>query len=451
MKRIKITMDQPRVRGLRCLMLLRAQMVSGKGPALPDAECESVHRRVRPQRPGLPRGGTIRLIAFALAAFCATGCVHRIVEPPVFVSGGSTTRASSHCNPEFEGFPCAVENSSAAVAWVAAFGSDRYSWASTDWKNWQAGSPGASGFRVPVNGSDPNGLVRLAGDAWMTYSESKNLIFAYFIGRTSNASCVAVAATSPQSLESNTWDFEAVCAVPLPGDQCAILHADSSNTFYSACSANSGIRIDAFDDCADAPGQAYGCPPTSTTQFSPSGVEVLQFDLGENSCTGNLLMPYRANGRIRLAVFDSNLQLVDDHLIRKGQPQRVGRTNTGCCNGVIRRCGMGTNECRDQTRCGQDPGDQCLAVSARPSIDVHMDQRGSAAICRAVIAYDSLIDAEDGNPWSKSRLDLLDVTDDRNLDVLARWNSTDDEFTWNHYLSYATIADRGRGKKPAIG
>jgi hypothetical protein len=51
------------------------------------------------------------------------------------------------------------------------------------------------------------------------------------------------------------------------------------------------------------------------------------------------------------------------------------------------------------------------------------------------------VKAQDGNLWSKSRLDLVDITNERALQVKSRWNSTDDAFAWNQYLSYATVTN----------
>jgi hypothetical protein len=76
---------------------------------------------------------------------------------------------------------------------------------------------------------------------------------------------------------------------------------------------------------------------------------------------------------------------------------------------------------------------------------------GGTQSCGAVLAYDTLAKGEDDNLWSKSRLDIVDVTSETSPSVEAQWNSTNDEFTWNQYLSYAVVTDKGKhSQRPKI-
>lgn len=406
----------------------------------------------RPARPVPPLRLATRLILVLLSL---SACTHRIIEPSVFVTGGQTTRAAVSCNQEFEAVLCSIDG--ANPGWVASFGFNRVSWAGPDFGDWAAGSGTTNpGFPVPVSPAESVGLASLSGDAWSTYSEAKDLVFVYFVGRPAGAlnSCPAVAATSPADLVNGVWQFPAICLAAERGDQCAIEHVDSTNTFYIACKLDSTIRIRSFDDCQAAPGAANGCAETANVLMNDRGLQGLQFDLSGNPCSGNLMLTYRLNDEVRLRIFDSQLQQLADELVRDGQSFANGQTNEGCGNGTIRRCGLGGTDCCNPAagNCGTAPQGQCLRVNGRPSIDTYLSTRINNPTCYAVIAYDSLVPARDGNLWSKSRLDLLDVTDESDIQSEARWVSTDDDETWNHYLSYAVIGDRGReGRSPAIG
>jgi hypothetical protein len=382
------------------------------------------------------------VLAGVVLIFSLAGCVRRVIDPSVFLVGGASPRAGLTCNQEFEAVPCAVVSPGSPVAWFASLGFSRMTFAEGNWANWAGGPPNttAPGFPVPINQADPFQLQSLSGDSYTTYSRTKNLAFFYFIGRpppnVSN-SCVAVAATPPQKLAAGEWDFPATCLSSSRGDQCAILHIDRTNTFYAACAFSSNgpnIRIQAFDGCAGAPGPAYGCPRTAIVDIP--GVNQLQFSLAENPCTGHLALVYRKQDEIRLRFYDQRLNQISDTRIRDNQSFASGQTNAGCSNGTIRRCGQGTSDCTFNLTAGQ-----CIRNNARPAIDTYRFLSGGQASCGAVLAYDSLVTAQDGNLWSKSRLDVVDITNEEDLDVVERWNSTSDEFAWNQYLSYATVTN----------
>jgi hypothetical protein len=378
----------------------------------------------------------------AILMLTLSGCVRRIIDDPVFIVGGDNPRAGLTCNREFEAIPCSVVTPAGDTAWFASLGFNRMTFAQGDWSNWSAGPPGTTqpGFAVPIKADDPFSLQSLTGDSWATYSATKNLAFFYFIGRpppSVSNSCVAVAATAPEKLSSGEWDFPATCLSSSRGDQCAILHIDATNTFYAACAFSSdgpNIRIQAFDNCEGAPGPGYGCPRTALVDIPD--VNQLQFTISENPCTGHLALVYRKRDEIRLRFYDENLREVSDTLIRDNQSFSFGQTNAGCTNGTIRRCGQGTPDCTFNGVPGQ-----CIRNNARPSIDTYKWLTGGRERCGAVLAYDSLVKAQDGNLWSKSRLDLLDITDERAPVIEAQWNSTAARFAWNHYLSYATVTN----------
>lgn len=382
-----------------------------------------------------------------------SGCARRIIDKPVFIVGGENGRAGLTCNQEFEAVPSSVTNPTGDIKWFASLGYNRMTYAKGEWSNWSGGSGTTDpGFEVPINPSDPYSLQSLSGDSWSTYSETKNLAFFYFIGRPNNFnSCVAVAATTPEKLEIGVWDFPATCLFPSRGDQCAILHIDATNTFYSACKFDDKIRIQAFDDCPGAPGPAYDCPLTALVDIP--GANALQFDIAENPCTGNLVLVYRQGDDIRLRFYDEHLMQISDFKVRGGQSFGHGETNNGCENGTIRRCGFGTDDCCNQTtvRCRDHAPGQCLRVNGRPSIDTYSRMAGGTQFCGAVLAYDTLVKGEDDNLWSKSRLDIVDITSETSPSVEAQWNSTSDKFTWNQYLSYAVVTDKGKhAKRPKI-
>lgn len=397
------------------------------------------------------RSAERRWICFVifLAVLCS-GCIRRVIDDPVFIVGGG--RAGVTCNQEFEAVPCSTPESAGDVGWFASLGFNRMNFAQGDWSQWSAGIPNSTdpGFEVPINQNDPFSLRSLSGDSWSTYSESKNLAFFYFIGRPPRSisnSCVAVAATRPNKLSTNEWEFPATCLSRSRGDQCAILHIDATNTFYAACafgtSAGSNIRIQAFDNCDGAPGPVYGCARTALLDIP--NVNQLSFSIAENPCTGNLALVYRKGEDMRLKFLNQDLTEINDIRVRSNQSFAVGQTNVGCSNGSIRRCGQGTTDCTFNTLPGQ-----CLRVNARPSIDTYIHSSGGNKTCGAVLAYDSLIRGEDDNLWAKSRLDIIDISNEIDPTVISRWNSTEDKFTWNQYLSYATVTKNRGSKRPRI-
>lgn len=397
----------------------------------------------------------LRLVILLLAgiawASLNSGCVSRKIDEPVFLVGGLNGHASLSCNQEFEAVPSSVTNPAGEIKWFASVGYSRMTYAKGDWSKWSGGSGAADlGFPVPVNPKDLFRLQTLSGDSWSTYSEAKNLAFFYFIGRpppSLSNSCVAVAATTPENLETGVWDYPATCLSTSRGDQCAILQIDDTNTFYSACAfSNNGpnIRIQAFDDCPGAPGFSNGCPRTALVDIP--GVNQLQFSIAKNPCTGNLVLVYRKGKDIRLRFYDENLSQINDFKVSGDQSFAVGQSNSGCSNGTIRRCGLGTEDCCNLTtsNCKDNAPGQCLRDNARPSIDTYSRMVGGAQSCGAVLAYDSMVKGNDGNLWSKSRLDVVDITSEASPSVEAHWNSTSDEFTWNQYLSYAVVTDKGK-------
>ncbi len=404
------------------------------------------------QSPHLSLKNKTLLGILALAFFTSCVKLNRIIDKPVFIVGGNNGRSEINCSQEFEAVPTAVTNPVGDIAWFASFGFNRMTYAKGDWSNWSAGSPNVSspGFSVPVNGTDELNLNSLSGDSWSSYSEAKNLAFFYFIGRRSDSngnpsSCFAVAATSPQKLETGDWTYPAVCLSDLRSDQGAILHIDATNTFYAVSKLDGDILLQAFDDCNGAPGPTYGCPRTAMTRIP--GANALQFSLAENPCTGNLILVYRKNKEIRLRFYDENLNNLNEYVVRENQPFENGQTNVGCSKGTIRRCGMGGNDCCNSLDCNTDAPGTCLRVNGRPSIDTYQKEFNGNQICGAVVAYDALIGGEDGNPWSKSRLDIIDVTSEQSPSIISQWNSTSSKFTWNQYMSYAVVSDNGQNSK----
>ena len=386
---------------------------------------------------------------FVLVLLASCVKLNRIIDQPVFIAGGNNGRAEINCSQEFEAVPAAVTNPNGDIAWFASFGFNKMTYAKGNWSNWSAGNPNVSspGFNVLVNAADLLNLNNLSGDSWSTYSEAKNLVFFYFIGQTKDKTCAAVAATTPEKLETGKWDYPAVCLFDSRSDQGAILHVDATNTFYAVSKLGNDIQVQAFDGCKGAPGPSYGCPRTAVDIIS--GTNPLQFSLSENPCTGNMILAYRKNNEIRLRFYNENLKKINEYVVRRNQPSKNGLTNIGCSKGTIRRCGMGSADCCNKKTkdCKDDASGTCLRVNGRPSIDTYQKMFNGNKICGAVVAYDALINGEDGNPWSKSRLDVVDITSEKSPSIISQWNSTSDGFNWNHYLSYAVVSDNGKNSK----
>lgn len=400
----------------------------------------------------ISRLSILRVTSLTVVLFSVVSCVSlkRVIDEPVFIVGGYSNRASLNCSSEFEAVPSAVLFPRADIAWFAGLGFNRFTYAKGTWDNWSIGDSTNTdpGFSVPVNSNDQLNIARLGGDAWTTYSKSKNLAYFYFVGRkVDNSSCIAVAATTPEKLQTNDWDFPAVCVLEERADQGAILNIDATNTFYTVSKFDNLIKVRAFDNCSGAPGPTYGCPFTAEDVIS--GANGLQFSISENPCTSNLILAYRKNEEIRLRFYDENLTVINEYRVRENQPFENGQTNVNCYRGTIRRCGMGTADCCDSPDCNDpdDGNDTCLRVNGRPSIDTYMKDRAGTKMCGAVVAYDALIKGEDGNDWAKSRLDIVDISDESNPSSIAKWNSTDNEFTWNQYMSYAVVSDFGPNEK----
>ncbi len=388
------------------------------------------------------------IIVIPLFASCSD--LNRIIDEPVFISGGDNGRAQINCYREFEAVPSAVINPSGDIAWFASFGTDKMTYAKGNWSNWSGGIPNSPfpGFTIPINKSDVLNIEYINGDSWTTYSERKNLAFFYFIGRYKNTvgdtvSCVSVAATTPEKLETGVWDYPAVCLSEQRADQGAILHIDATNTFYVASKLDSKIIIQAFDDCIGAPGPTYGCSQTAIDSIS--GANSIKFSLSENPCTGNLILVYRKKKQIRLRFYDENLNTIKDYLVRNDPHFEAGQNNVGCDKHIIRRCGLGSSDCCNPKSkdCIDNAQETCLRVNGRPSIDTYQKTINGNLVCGAVVAYDAIVEGEDGNFWSKSRLDIIDITSEQSPSIISKWNSTSDKFNWNQYMSYAVVSDNG--------
>ena len=339
-------------------------------------------------------------------------------------------RRSFFCSPKAKFFGGVYTSPPPTGGRYSPYGEKRIhnKYAKGTWDNWSAGRPNVTtpGFEVLRNTSDVLGLSGLSGDSWTTYSLSKNLAFFYFIGRyatsdTTSTSCVSVAATAPEKLETGEWDYPAVCLSDLNADQGAILHVDATNTFYSVAKRNNDILLQAFDNCENAPGPTYGCPRTAMETIS--GANALQIALAENPCTHNLILAYRKDNQIRLRFYDENLKTISEYVVRSNQPFNQGQTNFGCTKGTILRCGNGTSDCCASGDCDTDAPGTCLRVNGRPSIDTYERNVGGGKTCGAVVAYDALMKASDGHDWSKSRLDVVDITNETSPNNISSWNS----------------------------
>jgi hypothetical protein len=274
---------------------------------------------------------------------------------------------------------------------------------------------------------DTSVLASVSGDAWSTSSAGNDLVYVSYIGRRPDGrSCFAMAASSPSNLalDPPVWTRPATCVVDLPSDLPRMLFDDASRTLWLAAK-NAGIRINVFRNCESFPGDLT-CQHTA--QIGPISPDTVKFGIGVNPCTDHLILAYRdsnsqfANIRMRFYTNDG-VDTGKNFVVRSGHEWG---TNSGCGPGVVRRCNQGS------ATCGAPTPTTCLRMNGMPSVAARFDPGTNR--CYAAVAYDAFF-----GDWIKSRLDIVDVTDESNPSVVRGWLSTEKQFTWNQYLSYVTV------------
>jgi hypothetical protein len=355
-----------------------------------------------------------------------TGASAAEIAPSTFIVGGNAPAATSNCVQEFEAVPCQAVSASSQTVLVAAHGRGRHTQAVGGWDNWDVDQANGRGWPVPF---DSTVLANVSGDAWSTFSASNDLVYMSFIGRRPNGrSCFALAGSSPSNLalDPPVWTRPATCAVNLPSDLPRMLFDDASRTLWLVAK-NAGTRINAFKNCRSFPGDST-CQQTA--QIGPLSPDTVKFGISINPCTRNLILVDRdksdatRSAGIRMQFFASSGGKAGvTFLVRK---DHQWGTNAGCRPGVVRRCNQGT------ATCGAPTATTCLRMNGMPSVAAKFDPATNK--CYAAVAYDAFFGS-----WIKSRLDIVDITDEANPRLARSWISTDRNFTFNHYLSYVTV------------
>ena len=129
------------------------------------------------------------------------------------------------------------------------------------------------------------------------------------------------------------------------------------------------------------------------------------------------------------------LYFFDRYLVQKGyKAVRMGQTvqqNSECTglHGQDRHCGF-ISSCGSTTI--------CLKNNEHPSLAI---RRTTGGVCYAALAYDSWNLANDGRYYAKSRLDIVNITNESSPSLVKAWISTSASFTWNQELSQAVATD----------
>lgn len=376
------------------------------------------------------------------------GCNHKpTVSLPVDVVGSADPISGKSCIREVE--PVLTRTHSQSPVWLfAAHGTNNVSTTTGTWNDWnkdttQDTAPANTPFWI-----DQTNVTSLSGDAWTTFSEDNNLVYASFIGRRSGlaTSCLAIGATDPTDIPSESWDFPATCAVSATSDHPVITfdnYPGAPALFAISNPLNGNVRVDAFVPCnAGQPGVAGGgCARSATTTFTLSQNH---YDAAVNDCSGNVLVAYRedTSNDIRLLSLH-RLTLAPLSTPSKGALVMAsqtwsgssGPTNTGCGAGTIRRCNQGTSDCKPATA----PNNMCLRVFGGPQIVVERHRNGE---CYAAVTWDVFVSDDDGDLWSRSRIAILKVTNDAKPELIrAQISNGSSKNEWNDYMSQVVAAN----------
>ena len=366
------------------------------------------------------------------------------VSAPVDVIGSSAPVSTTTCIREIEPVLTRV-NSESSVWLFGAHGTNRVSTTTGSWNAWNKDttSPDAN---TPLR-IDQSGVASLQGDAWSTYSEDNNLVYASYIGRatTGGPSCLAIGATTPSDIPTEVWDFPARCAVNAPTDHPLITfdnYPGAPALFAVSNPLTGNVRVDAFVPCnRGQPGVAGGgCARSATTTYTQA---MNHYDAAVNDCSGNLLIAYRENTTkdIRLlSLHRSTLAPLSTpskgFLVMASQnwSGASGPTNTGCGAGTIRRCELGKATCKSSGAANN----VCQRVFGGPQIVVDRHQDGQ---CYAAVAWDVFVADGGGNLWSRSRVAILRVTNDSSPTLVRTQISNGSaQNQWNDYMSQLVAA-----------
>lgn len=365
------------------------------------------------------------------------------VSAPVDVIGSADPVSTTTCSREVEPVLTRV-NSESSVWMFAAHGSRTVSTTTGTWNAWNKDTtaPDANtAFRIELSSS----LASTSGDAWSTFSEANNLVYASYIGRAmaGGPSCLAIGATTPSDIPSENWDYPLRCAVNAPTDHPLITFDNfpGAPAMFAVSNPLTGnVRVDAFVPCNPGqPGVAGGgCARSATTTYAQS---MNHYDAAVNDCSGNVLIAYRENTtkdirllslhRVTLAPLSSPAK---GSLVMASQnwSGASGPTNTGCGAGTIRRCQLGTSDCTPAAN------NTCQRVFGGPQIVVERHRDGQ---CYAAVTWDVFVTDSGGNLWSRSRVAILRVTNDSSPTLVrTQISNGSSQNQWNDYMSQVVAA-----------
>lgn len=342
------------------------------------------------------------------------------------VVGGNV--AATNCVNESEAVASPVPLNNEAVMF-SAHGTNQTSTALGAWNNWNYNPGSGAAYNIPQSAA----MSSINGDSWTTYSTQNNRVYVGMIGtRTNGTGCHAFATTAPTNLDTNTWTSPFACAVgnAESRDQPGIVFNNGTRDLYGAANdaANGRLAVDFYPNCQGQPG-TRGCPRTATALVNvgvdPAGfVPALRFGLAINRCTDHLAVAHWENDDLVLRFFTRTGASTGAKFYF--DKNRGWGVNPGCGNGVIRRCGLGTPDCKNANA----TNDACLRMNGKPSISIRQRADGQ---CYAAIAYD----IRESNRYFKSRLALVRVTNE-SAPVLAKSYQSGSGSAWNDYLSVAT-------------
>ena len=341
----------------------------------------------------------------------------------VYLVGGSAPVATSNALEEVEAVPSWVPSNPANVQFFSALGPGWNSAAITTWDNWNKDTANNSPYFTADNPGVSGG-----GDAWATYSQLNNMVYASGVVSSGGAYCLGFAGTLSYYVGANLWTAPYQCAVNTPSDQPAAVFDDGTRTMYAASSESGGLRVNMFKDCYGVPGD----PSCTRTSHKTIPYGVLKFAIDVNPCTFHAVVAYATSST---GTFDVNLRFYSRDGVRypsNGADYPIALNqgwgkNPNCTNGTVRACHQHSQtDCKDSL---YQETDRCMRNSGRPSVTVRFNPNDSR--CYAAVAWDYM-----ANGYIKSRLRIIDITSETYPSIKKMWASTGESHLWNQYLSY---------------
>jgi hypothetical protein len=348
------------------------------------------------------------------------------IATPVHVVNGGTPQSTTSCVNEGEVVVTRVSGNH-DTDYFAAFGDD-YS-IGTAWNVWSAA------MDIDSSADVNHGAM---GDAWSTYSIINDRVYAAAISDPTGTepSCLGVAGGDSDEIDTDLWDYPSDCADPTDNcDQPSIVFDDALRTLFAAYK-HSGIQLDFHKNCTTSPGYA-GCARNASVLVDPP--DGLEYTIDVNPCSNHVVLAYRNGSDVRLRFYDRDgVQhgASGGFLVAGWQTWNGAGNNAGCTTHTIRRCGLGTSDCKGST--SQDNG-QCMRDNARVSVAVKLNPNDNR--CYAAMAWDFKATGGDGTWYVKNRYYVVDITNESAPVVKKNWLSTSTSNNWNQYYSYVVLND----------